>query len=348
LKILHITFSLPNAGKENMLVDIANEQFIIGHEVGILVINRELAESVSERINEKIKLFRLNRSRSSKSILPVLKLLLILKIKYKADVIHIHDPEIGKLVRLLSKIPIVLTIHNTNMDPAPMVSYSKIYAISKAVKLDIESRSSLNCKVIYNGIRLQDIVKRDQFDSPDIFKIILVKRLDHQPKGQDLLVYAIDFLIKKKGRRNIKLYLVGDGKSKDFIEKLVENLNLNEHVFLLGNKSREWVYENLHKYDLFVHPSRIEGFGLTVTEAMAAKVPVISSDIEGPAEILEDGRYGLMFKSNNYEDLALQIEKAIELYDNGEIDKKVESAYGHCLANFNITRTAQEYCDSYF
>lgn len=330
-----------------MLVDIANEQFNNHNEVGIIVVNNNLDISVKKRIKIGIKLFELNRSRSSKNILPLIKLIILLRIKFKPDVIHVHDPKIGKLIRFFCSTPVVLTVHNTNMDIRPMKGYNKIFAISKTVKLDIESRSNLKCEVIYNGIRTQDIKIRELFVAPGIYKIILVKRLDHRTKGQDLLVNALDLLINRKGIKNIKLYLAGEGKSRDFIQRLIDDLNLQEHVFLLGNKSREWVYENLHKYDLFIHPSRYEGFGLTVVEAMAAKVPVIASNIEGPAEILEYGKYGIMFESDNYEDLALQIENAVRLYENGEIVKIIESAYHHCITNFNITRTAQEYCESY-
>jgi glycosyltransferase involved in cell wall biosynthesis len=347
MRIIHIIFSLPNAGKENMLVDIANEQFKLNYEVGIIVINNNVEKSIRERIIKGIELFELNRSRSSKSILPVIKLIILLRKKFKADVIHVHDPEIGKLIRLLCRTPVVLTVHNTNMNVGPMKNYSKVFAISKTVKLDIESRSKLKCEVIYNGIKTRDIQKRDRFDAPDIYKIIFVKRLDYKAKGQDLLVHAINFLIKDRGVKNIRLDLAGEGKSRDFIQKLIDDLNLGEHVFLLGNKSREWVYKNLHEYDLFVHPSRIEGFGLSVVEAMAAKVPVIASNIEGPAEILEYGKFGIMFENDNYEDLAKQIENAMRLYNNRGIVKLIESAYNHCIINFDITRTAKEYCDSY-
>jgi glycosyltransferase involved in cell wall biosynthesis len=271
----------------------------------------------------------------------------LLRKKFRADVIHVHDPELGKLIRLFCSTPVVLTVHNTNMDLRPMINYNKIFAISKTVKLDIESRSNLKCEVIYNGIKTKDIQKRIRFDAPDIYKIILVKRLDHKAKGQDLLVNALNLLIKTRGLKNIRIDLAGEGKSRDFIQKLINDLGLEEHVFLLGNKSREWVYENLHNYDLFVHPSRIEGFGLSVVEAMAAKVPVIVSDIEGPAEILEYGKHGILFENSNFEDLSLQIENAMRLYENGEIVKLIESAYNHCIINFDITRTAREYCDSY-
>ncbi|MFH0894554.1 MAG: glycosyltransferase family 4 protein [Bacteroidota bacterium] len=330
-----------------MLVDIANEQFVNGNELAIIVVNNPIDKSVHDRIAAGVKLFALNRSRSAKNIFPLLKLVYLLKITFRADVIHVHDPMIGKLIRLFCRTPMVLTIHNTNMDIQPMVLYKKIFAISNTVKLDVESRSNLKCKIVYNGIKIRDIKERQSFAPPEVYKIILVKRLDHTAKGQDLLIKALDVMINRKGIRNIRLDLAGEGVSRDFIEKLILDLKLQNYVFLLGNKSREWVYDNLCKYDLFVHPSRFEGFGLTVAEAMAAKVPVIASNIEGPAEILEYGKHGLTFENNNFEDLAKQIENAMELYKNGDILKIIDSAYKHCTVNFNINRTAREYCENY-
>ena len=348
MKILHITFSLLNAGKENMLVDIANEQFKSGNELGILVINNNVEQSIRGRIDNNVTLYELKRTRASKSIIPIVKLIIILRLKFKADIIHVHDPVIGRLVRLFCKTKIVLTIHNTNMEIRPMYGFSRIFAISKAVKQDIESRSNLKCTVIYNGIKTQDIRVKESINTPNNYQIIHVKRLDYKAKGQDLLVRAFDILVNKHGRKNLKLHFVGEGSSKEYIQQMIIEFKLNDQIVLLGNKSREWVYENLRNYDLFVHPSRIEGFGLTVTEAMVAKVPVISSNVEGPAEILEYGKYGLMFENNSYEDLAFQIEHSIKMYEKGEMAALTELAYSHCLANFNIVRTAKDYCVSYF
>ena len=178
------------------------------------------------------------------------------------------------------------------------------------------------------------------------FNVISVGRLDHLVKGQDLLIEAANNLVKVKGLKHVKFFIAGEGSSRKFLEELILNLNLSENVFLLGNKNREWIYENLCRYDLFIQPSRLEGFGLTVAEAMAAKVPVLASDIEGPAEILENGKHGILFEKNSSEDLALKIKNTIQLIESGEIGNMIDSAYNHCLNNFNITRTAREYCES--
>lgn len=70
-------------------------------------------------------------------------------------------------------------------------------------------------------------------------------------------------------------------------------MHLEDHVIFEGLKEQAWIYENLCRYDLFIQPSRYEGFGLTVAEAISAKVPVLVSNIEGPLEIIDGGRLGM-------------------------------------------------------
>ena len=161
MKIAHMTFSLPNAGKENMLVDIADEQNKCKHEVAIIVINKCFAESIRNRISNSIKILELNRKRSSKSIIPLIRLLLFLKFKFKADIIHVHDPEIGRILRFFGISNMVLTVHNTAMEIESIKNYKKIFAISKSVAVDLKSRGNINCKVIYNGIKPELIREKE-------------------------------------------------------------------------------------------------------------------------------------------------------------------------------------------
>jgi glycosyltransferase involved in cell wall biosynthesis len=225
--------------------------------------------------------------------------------------------------------------------------YNKLVAVSKSVKTDVESRSKNICEIIYNGVKISSIDQKEPVFNPNSFRIISVGRLDHLVKGQDLLIEAAHILINGKGLNNLKFFIVGEGTSRTYFEELILSFNLKGNVFLMGNITREWIFQNLHRYDLFIQPSRLEGFGLTVVESLAAKVPVIASEIDGPAEILENGKYGIMFQNDNAEDLAGRIEYAISLYESGEIIRMIEAAHNHCLNNFNITRTAQQYCQSY-
>ena len=66
-------------------------------------------------------------------------------------------------------------------------------------------------------------------------------------------------------------------------------------------------------YDLLVQPSRYEGFGLTVVEGMAAGVPVLVSDIEGPMEVIDKGRHGFAFRSEDFHDCGDRMMEIMEL-----------------------------------
>ncbi len=80
---------------------------------------------------------------------------------------------------------------------------------------------------------------------------------------------------------------------------------------------------------------------------MAAKVPVLVSDIDGPMEIIENGKYGYFFPSNDSNELAEQIFKIYNNYDTQEMNKKIEMAYEYAKKNFDITETAKNYITNY-
>ena len=68
-------------------------------------------------------------------------------------------------------------------------------------------------------------------------------------------------------------------------DRLTAELHAETYVRFLGKQTQDYVAAHLTDYDLFVQPSRWEGFGLTVAEAMAAGVPVLVSEGQGPAEV---------------------------------------------------------------
>lgn len=112
----------------------------------------------------------------------------------------------------------------------------------------------------------------------------------HVNKGFDILLEAAAIL--KANGQDFRLKIAGDGPEKAALQSRVETLGLGEQVELCG-----WVdapADYLSGLDLFILPSRVEPFGLVVTEAMAAGVPVVSSDIDGPRDILKpDGQPAL-------------------------------------------------------
>ena len=349
MKIIHISTSLMNGGLENMMVDIANEQCLMGHHVVIIVVNEKIDVTILKRLNSKIHVYLINRRPARQFVCPFIKILKVLNKLNKFDIIHAHGTYLGSWLKYITKIKTVHTVHGLNYETKPLKHYHGVYSISKAVKLDIETRSNIMPTVVYNGIKTDTIKSQSPGDNSGTFKLVQVSRLEHESKGQDILLKALNiFMVNtKEFRSKISLDFIGEGKSRKYLEELSTTLGLSNLINFVGNKPREWIYEHLADYDLFIQPSRYEGFALTVAEAMVAKLPVISAQGTGSAEVLGDGKYGFLFKNGNSEDLAKTILHVIALSQQGKLNNLIENAYRYCIANYDISITASKYIDEY-
>jgi glycosyltransferase involved in cell wall biosynthesis len=198
--------------------------------------------------------------------------------------------------------------------------------------------------VVPNGVKFDAIIARRKRINGN-FKVIQISRLDIDTKGQNIAIDAIKILVDKS-ISTIKLDFIGEGPSFELLKRKVANFRLNSYIRFLGPKDRKYIYERLKDYDLLIQPSFSEGFGLTIVEAMAAKVPVLVSDIEGPMEIIERGKYGAYFEKGSALDLANKIEWFIYATEN-QISEITESAYNHAKSLYNIQNTALKYLEEY-
>lgn len=337
MKITHLIFGLGLGGIETMLVNIANEQ-TKKEQVSIVIINDSYDNDLINKISSQIKIIYLHRKLKSLNPFPLLKLNWLL-IYLQPNIIHIHAPKIGKFVFPIFRHKIVYTIHDVGIDSKYFKYYRHFCAISKCVQMDVKSRLGIDATLIYNGIDLTEIKVKSK--SSDKFRIVQISRLMHEKKGQDILIKAVA-LLRKKGINNICVDFIGEGKSYEYLLGLIQLLQLG-NISLLGAKPYSYVKKHLCDYDLLVQPSRFEGFGLTVAEGMAAKIPVLVSANEGPMEIIDNGKYGFYFKNGNVEDCANQIEKIMNFYDSVFI----EEAYEYVRENFSVVETAQKYIREY-
>ena len=115
------------------------------------------------------------------------------------------------------------------------------------------------------------------------------------------------------------------------------------HVCII--KPQPYIVEHMADYDLLVQPSRWEGFGLTVAEAMAAKVLVSVSEGQGPAEVTCGYFYGWIFENGNANDLAAKIKYIYDNYD--EAMDKANSALNYVQNTYDVSVTARKYLDLY-
>ncbi len=159
-------------------------------------------------------------------------------------------------------------------------------------------------KFIEGGLPAEKIVVKPNFVYPDPGKgdhggkyVLFVGRLS-QEKGLPTLLRAW------KNLKDIPIKIVGEGPLMSEIKSLAGREGLDNLEFL-GRKPREEVFRLMKDALMLVFPSECyESFPLAVAEAFATGLPVVASRLGAMAEIVEDGRTGLLFEAGNPEDLA--------------------------------------------
>lgn len=140
-------------------------------------------------------------------------------------------------------------------------------------------------------------------------------------KGVNELIEAFGELQKKYS--NIYLTLVGMLDDANPINR--ENLNKaqnNPNIVLTGNVPADQVYRYMSMFDVLTHPTYREGFGKVLQEAMGMRLPIVTTNVPGPSEVVENGVSGILAEVKNPRDLA---EKMAYLYDNAEIRESFAS-----------------------
>lgn len=363
MKIAHIYWDLAYGGIQTMLVNIINEQVKIGAEVSLIIVNDVMAEELLNAISPEIKIIRIHRKARTKNISFAFRIKYALN-EINPDIIHchksallnfipkkwykrtcntVHDLPVGKIGPKCRLLSIFKWIKSKNENVLCLDRIKSVFAISQSVHDQLEANYHIKSQVVYNGIQTTKFRIRSHILPEGTFRIIQISSLEHQKKGQDLLIDATSIL-QEQGT-NVNLTFIGIGSSLDFLKDKVKKYNIIQIVSFLGSKTQKYISEHLCNYDIFVQPSRHEGFGLTVAEAMAAKVPVLVSSGQGPEEVTEGEKYGWTFENGNAEDLAKKLLYIIEHYD--ECLDKAEQAYHHVKDNYDVSVTARKYFDAY-
>ncbi|MER3463348.1 MAG: N-acetyl-alpha-D-glucosaminyl L-malate synthase BshA [Chitinophagaceae bacterium] len=240
-------------------------------------------------------------------------------------------------------IPIITTLHGTDITLvgrdktyAPVVTFSinqsdAITAVSK--NLCEETYRSFKIEkpieVIYNFVD----VERFKCKPIDAFKKVIA------PQGERILLHASNFRRIKRVQDVVqifyevqkeipsKLLFVGDGPEKVMAEELSRKLGVDSEVRFLGKQ--EQIEDILAISDLFLLTSEYESFGLAALEAMAAGVPVISTNAGGLSEIMIQGETGYMSNIGDIKDMS---KNAIDILQNDErLSYFKEKAAQHAL-----------------
>ncbi len=283
------------------------------------------------------------------------------------DVLHVHyaipHASVAYMAQqiLLSKkiwLPYVTTLHGTDItlvgrDPAfePVIRFSlnhsnAITSVSESLKKDTLKTFKIDNKisVIPNFINIKE------YEVP----------FDHCVKtkyaalGEKIMVHISNFRKVKrlqdvvgvfnevKKNRSCKLILVGDGPERSNIELLIRRLNLQHDVLMLGKVADP--KEILSIADLFILPSETESFGLSALEAMAMKVPVISTNSGGLPEVNIHGKTGFL---SNVGDVADMSKNALTLLSDVKLHAEFSSQALNQAKKFDIEKILPLYENQY-
>lgn len=342
MRIVHLLWGLSYGGIETMVINIANEQSRLGHSVSLVVIDSRINESITANLDQSVKLYCIGRPNGSHNPWYVLKLNNTIR-RIKADFIHFHSVNIPRLI-CKRYVKHWCTTHHTIWikDFAKYFSDDlHIFAISNKAAENLAKNANIHPKVVVNGIPTSEYQRRDAFAPGKCLQIIQVGRLTPSIKGQDLTVAATKIL-KDRGL-SVHIDFIGEGEAAATLKRMITDLGLQNEITLKGSMPQEYLKAHLKDYDLLVQPSRIEGFGLTVAEAMAACVPVVVSDLPPLLEVINNGECGLSFKANDATDLARAIEKTISDYDLNRIALAADRA----KSLYDVSTTAANYLKEY-
>ncbi|HSC35888.1 MAG TPA: glycosyltransferase [Thermodesulfobacteriota bacterium] len=322
-----------------------------GHDVEIASINKPTEEFVHEDI-DKYKLLEkthyINKSPSRLGFEPEEKLISSLVL---TDIIHAHfaanPADWASKFSIALGTPFVITTHaydiyiNPNIedlrekfDDATKVITTTDYNKDYLSKL-LGEKYGANIEIIKYGIDISRFSFNEKKPDGKV-KILFIGRLIEK-RGP---TYAIEAFNKVLGEiPNIELRMIGNGLLKDEVDRLINKLDLNDNVILLGAQPQSAVLKEMAEADIFFLPSLTAGNGdregspVSILEAEATGLPIVSTIHNGIPEIVIDGETGFLLPERDTHAMA---ERLKQLIRDPELKIKMGKAgRAHVQANYD-------------
>lgn len=336
-RLLFIMPTLNYGGAEKVFIDMVNMLDPSKYLITLFLIKND--GKLINKLNSTVKIvYGLEKEMNiKKNIVKLLKKLI--NISKQSDV----------LIGFLELVPTYLAIITSKIVKKPSIGWvhtdineflkgksiiHKILVVSlypfltKLVTVSYSAKESLNkllkhshIEVIYNPINIHEIQRLSLEPLGNKLKkdsILSVGRLVRE-KGIDILIKAHANLIKEGFECH--LYIIGDGPEKNNLKNIVNNMNTVEYVHFLGFKDNPYKY--MKRCNVFVLPSRFEGFSLVLAESLALNKKIIAANCKsGPSEILMDGKYGKLVEPENIQELSIALREVLtngkDLMDGNE------------------------------
>jgi sugar transferase (PEP-CTERM/EpsH1 system associated) len=354
-KILHLVYSMGCGGLEKVIVNLINgsKDYSCEHIIVTLTPEHELVSL----IEGKVTVYCVNK-KPGKDIHCHWRLYKLFR-KLRPDVLNTYNFGTIEYQMVAKMAGIRLGIHSdhgrggddslgkngrNNLVRRFMSRFIDVYVVVSKdlyywVKNDIRIESK-QIKIVQNGVAIENYSERRS--SETAFTFCTVGRLD-EIKNQILMIKAYHQAIETSPELLVtKLQLVGDGPMRDVLKALVSSLQLENNIELMGY--REDIANILSMANAFVLSSNYEAMPMTILEAMASHVPVVTTDVGGIRHFISDQEATFVEAGNEQ----LLAEKFIELYQHPKnYQGKINKAYKLVSDNYSLQNMCKVYMDIY-
>jgi glycosyltransferase involved in cell wall biosynthesis len=366
MKILHVIerFNPIIGGAEMQAQQLIKKQLGRGIEADVLT--RKIDQKMKEYEEiEGIKVFRIGPENFNEKFAFAWNVYKFIK-KSDYHLIHVHGVySIFGMACILSGKKVIGKITNSrgSLKQNKLIKFlkllilkhiHKIVIISKQINLEVRKMGFKKSKteLIPNGVDINLFQKerksyfRKKVSLPLKRPIAAFSgRLVHQ-KGLDVLLKAILTVVKKEPNLLLLIFGTGDlqiGSLENKLKKFVKVNKLTKNVKFRGNVTN--LNEYLKAADFFFFPSRREGLPNALLEAASTGLPIVASRIGGNVDIIKNGYNGLLFESENVEELA---KKIIYLLNNKKLQQKfAKNARKTVIENFSLDVICDKYIKLY-
>ena len=192
--------------------------------------------------------------------------------------------------------------------------FDSIFIVSEEGKIIFDKlfpQFAAKTEVFHNVVSQENVISLAEVgpsfeDDSDVQRILTVGRISEE-KGQQVAIVALKLLLDRG--YVLKWYFVGDGDNRDYCEQLAEEYGIRDNVVFLGVQTNPYGY--MKDCDVYVQPSRHEGFCITVAEASCFDKPIVATDFTGANEQLKHRDNGLVV-GMSAEDISKGVIEALE------------------------------------
>jgi glycosyltransferase involved in cell wall biosynthesis len=274
---------------------------------------------------------------------------------FRPDVIHGHwrvTSPYARAMQWLHGVPFVTTLHLDQIPSGPLYRLGSFWG-DRVIAVSSETRDYLvkrfgvrrgAVRIVFNGAdeeRFRPPVAAERADArrrlgvEQVRRVVCLVARFHPGKGHDVLVRALSRL--RAEHRDVVALCAGEGSESAAVARMASRLGVSDLLRLLGHTDTRDV---LWASDALVLPSRIEGFGLAVAEAMLCGVVPIRTPAAGALDQIEDGVNGFLVPFGDHDALSTRIGQICD--DDALRATMSAAAIGSAREKFTRTRMVEE------